>query len=88
MDYGCGDGKLSALISLHSQSVLGVDPSKSMLVVAGKRYSGTRAAIVAFLKHFTQIQTGNIHNSKIAAKIVEGVDLDSDGIVDDAEIRE
>ena len=61
---------------------------KSMLVVAGKRYSGTRAAIVAFLKHFKEIQSGNIRNKKIMAKVVEGIDLDSDGIIDDAEIRE
>jgi len=61
---------------------------KSILVVAGKRYSGTRAAIVAFLRHFKEIQAGNVHNRKINAKVVEGVDLDSDGIIDDAEIRE
>ena len=61
---------------------------KSILVVAGKRHSGTRAAIVAFLKHFKEIQSGNVRNKKIHAKVVEGVDLDSDGIIDDAEIRE
>ncbi|MBI2663822.1 S-layer protein [Candidatus Woesearchaeota archaeon] len=61
---------------------------KSVLVVAGKRYSGTRAAIVAFLKHFKEISAGNVRNKKIAAKVVEGVDLDSDGIIDDAEVRE
>jgi len=61
---------------------------KSILVVAGKRYSGTRAAIVAFLKHFKEIQAGNVRNKKILAKVVEGIDLDSDGIIDDVEIRE
>lgn len=61
---------------------------KSILVVAGKRYSGTRAAIVAFLKHFKDIKAGNVRNKKVFAKVVEGVDLDSDGIIDDAEIRE
>tara|TARA_B100000315_G_scaffold252712_1_gene290047 strand:- start:660 stop:1592 length:933 start_codon:yes stop_codon:yes gene_type:complete len=61
---------------------------KGILVVAGKRYSGTRAAIVAFLKHFKEIVSGNVHNRKIMAKVVEGIDLDSDGIIDDAEIRE
>lgn len=62
--------------------------NKHVLVVAGKRYSGTRAAIIAFLKHFKEITEGNIHNRKIKARVVEGVDLDSDGIVDDIEFRE
>lgn len=64
------------------------NPEKSVLVVAGKRHSGTRAAIVAFLKHFNEIKEGNVRNRKVAAKVVEGIDLDSDGIIDDAEIRE
>lgn len=61
---------------------------KSILVVAGKRFSGTRAAIIAFLKDFSKITAGNIHNKSIMAKVVEGIDLDSDGIIDDVEIRE
>jgi len=61
---------------------------KSILVVAGKRHSGTRAAIIAFLKHFKEITAGNVYNKNIMAKVVEGVDLDSDGIVDDVEVRE
>ena len=64
------------------------NPEKTILVVAGKRHSGTRAAIVAFVKHFDEISSGNVRNRKIHAKVVEGVDLDSDGIIDDAEIRE
>jgi len=58
------------------------------LVVAGKRFSGTRAAIIAFLKGFKKITDGNIHNAGIHAKVVEGIDLDSDGIIDDIEFRE
>lgn len=61
---------------------------KNILLVAGKRYSGTRAAIIAFLKNFKRITEGNIHNPKIKAKVFEGVDLDSDGIIDDVEERE
>ncbi|MGB9748849.1 MAG: S-layer protein [Candidatus Woesearchaeota archaeon] len=60
----------------------------SVFVIAGKRYSGTRAAIVAILKHFDKVTAGNIYNPKIPAKIVEGIDYDSDGIVDDAEFIE
>jgi len=61
---------------------------KYILVVAGKRFSGTRAAIIAFLKDFKKITNGNIHNPSIKAKVVEGIDLDSDGIIDDIEFRE
>ena len=64
------------------------NPDRNVLVVAGKRYSGTRAAIVALLRNFEEMSSGNLHNRKVHAKVVEGVDLDSDGIVDDAEIRE
>lgn len=61
---------------------------KYILVVAGKRFSGTRAAIIAFLKGFKKITQGNVHNPNILAKVVEGIDLDSDGIIDDIEFRE
>ena len=61
---------------------------KSVLVVAGKRFSGTRAAIIAFLKDFKKITNGNVHNPSIKAKVVEGIALDSDGIIDDVEFRE
>ena len=61
---------------------------KFVLVVAGKRFSGTRAAIIAFLKDFKKITSGNVHSPSIMAKVVEGIDLDSDGIIDDIEFRE
>ncbi len=61
---------------------------KSILVVAGKRHSGTKAAIIAFLKNFKEIQKGNKYTEKIKAKVVEGIDGDSDGIVDDVEFKE
>jgi hypothetical protein len=61
---------------------------KHILLVAGKRFSGTRAAIIAFLKYFKEITKGNLKNPKVKAKIVEGIDRDSDGIVDDVEFKE
>ncbi|HLC64728.1 MAG TPA: helix-turn-helix domain-containing protein [Candidatus Nanoarchaeia archaeon] len=64
------------------------NPDKQILVVAGKRHSGTKAAIIAFLKNFREIRQGNKFNQKVMAKIVEGLDKDSDGIVDDVEFRE
>jgi DNA-binding PadR family transcriptional regulator len=71
--------------------VLGKNPfnkEKSILVVAGKRYSGTRAAIIAFLRYFKELSKGNSNNVRVKARVVEGVDRDSDGIVDDVEFRE
>lgn len=64
------------------------NPKKQILLVAGKRYAGTRAVTIAFLKYFNEIFAGNKFNDKILAKVVEGVDLDSDGIIDDIEILE
>ena len=43
---------------------------------------------LAFLKHFEEICNGNKHASRIYAKVIEGYDLDSDGIVDAVEILE
>jgi hypothetical protein len=65
-----------------------LNKDKYILVVAGKRFSGTRAAIIAFLKDFKKVTNGNVNNPNIKAKVVEGVDLDSDGIIDDIEFRE
>lgn len=62
--------------------------TKKILYIAGNRYSGTRACIIAFLTKFKEITEGNKYNPKIEAKVVEGIDMDSDGIVDNVEIKE
>ena len=59
-----------------------------IIVIAGRRHYGTRAAIIAFLKNFDEICNGNVYNRKIFAKVVEGIDLDSDGIVDNVKFLE
>lgn len=59
-----------------------------IIVIAGKRFSGTRAAVLAFVKHFEEVSRGNRYDSKIAAKVVKGVDVNSDGIVDEVEFLE
>src|SRR3989344_4261466 len=51
-----------------------LNKDKSILIVAGKRFSGTRASIIAFLKHFKRLAAGNIHNSNVMANVVEGID--------------
>ncbi len=60
----------------------------SILVVAGKRHFGTKAAVIAFLKNFDQIMEGNKYNPAIFAHVVEGVDADSDGIIESVEFKE
>lgn len=57
------------------------DPEKKILVIAGRRYSGTRAAILSFIKKFDEIEKKSVH-------VVEGQDTDFDGIVDDVKILE
>ena len=92
------EGKIKSTISneFYPQDECGLivkakspfNKEKYVIVVAGKRFSGTRAAIIAFLKDFKKVTNGNIHNTNIKAKVVEGIDLDSDGIIDDIEFRE
>ncbi|MBI2583954.1 MAG: S-layer protein [Candidatus Aenigmarchaeota archaeon] len=57
------------------------DNKKKLLLVAGKRYSGTRAAIIALMKNFEVLKGKK-------SIVVQGIDKDYDGIVDDAEILE
>ncbi len=64
------------------------DAEKYVLVVAGLRHAGTKAAILAFLHSFDELVEGNRHNKRIQAKVVEGIDRDSDGVIDDVEIVE
>ncbi len=64
------------------------NPKKYILLIAGKRYAGTRSVIIAFLKHFKEIIKGNNNNPKVFAKIVEGIDKDADGVVDEVEFLE
>ncbi len=61
---------------------------KFVLIIAGKRYAGTKAVMIAFIKHFKEIAKGNKFNDKVFAKVIEGIDLDSDGIVDEIEVLE
>ena len=61
---------------------------KSILLLAGLRNAGTKAAILAFLKYFEKIKQGNSFNSWYFSNVVEGLDINSDGIVDDVEFLE
>ncbi len=64
------------------------NPKKWILVVAGKRYAGTRAVTLAFTKYFSELAKGNSIKPDIPARVVEGLDRDADGIVDDVRFVE
>ncbi len=57
------------------------DERKEIIVIAGKRYSGTKAAVLAFMQKFDEIE-------KKSFSIVEGLDNDGDGEVDSVRVLE
>jgi len=59
------------------------NPRKEVMVMAGKRFKGTRAAVMALIKHIPELEKGNTYNPSIIAKVVRGIDRDADGIIDD-----
>ncbi len=61
---------------------------KQILFLAGIRNSGTKAVILSFLKQFSKIKEVNLYDNKSYSKVIEGVDLDSDGQIDDIEVLE
>jgi len=65
-----------------------MNENTQVLVVAGNTYLGTRAAVLAFIKYTDQIANGNSINRNIVASVVSGLDVNSDGLVDDVEFLE
>jgi DNA-binding transcriptional ArsR family regulator len=65
----------------------GKDEEKYILVLSGIRFAGTRAAILALVKHMREVQTGNKFDGGVA-RIVRGIDKDADGRIDDVEFLE
>ena len=63
-------------------------PNRAILVIAGKRNAGTRAAIIGLIKQTHEMAKPNKFDERLHARIVEGLDLDGDGIIDDVEIKE
>ncbi|MBS3067725.1 S-layer protein [Candidatus Micrarchaeota archaeon] len=62
--------------------------NKRIMVVGGLNHHGTRAAIFAIIKKMKEVESGNMHNPKAIAKVVEGFDENGDGIVDAVEVLE
>ena len=64
------------------------NPGSRILVMAGKRFPGTRATVLACIRHMDGILKGNRHRPEAKAKVVRGFDMDGDGIIDEAEFLE
>jgi len=58
-----------------------------ILVLSGIRFKGTRAAVMALIKRMREVENGNNLNGGVA-RVVRGIDKDSDGRVDDVEFLE
>ena len=64
------------------------NPKKEVLVLAGKRFDGTRSAILALIKYLKNIEKGNDFEPSKIAKVVQGIDKDADGRIDDVKFLE
>ncbi len=58
------------------------DPEHFILLLAGRRFIGTQASVLALIKNTTEAITTNLKDGKTHAKVVRGVDADGDGKVD------
>jgi len=61
---------------------------KEILLLAGKGFTGSRAAVLGLSKYNKEVSKGNSVDSNVIARVVRGIDIDSDGIVDDVEFLE
>jgi len=61
---------------------------RTILFLAGKRNVGTKAAVLALMQNTLEIIKPNKFNEARIAHVVEGLDLDSDGLIDSVEILE
>ncbi len=65
-----------------------MNQENQVIVIAGNTYQGTRAAVLAFIKYTNEIAKGNSMNQNVIARVVSGLDVNSDGLVDDVEFIE
>jgi len=75
------EGAIQLIVNPNNQQ-------KKALVIAGNSYLGTRAAVLGFIKYTDEIARGNTNNRSIVSRVVTGVDLNSDGLVDDVQFLE
>lgn len=65
-----------------------IEPQFKILVLAGKRFQGTRAAVIAFINYLDKVLQGNKFDRSVKAHVVRGYDVDGDGVIDDVEFLE
>ncbi len=61
---------------------------KYIMIIAGRKFWGTKAAVLAFTIKFDELCSGNSYDKNTQARIVDGLDLDNDGEVDFVEFLE
>ncbi|MBI4021100.1 MAG: hypothetical protein HY369_02565 [Candidatus Aenigmarchaeota archaeon] len=64
------------------------DPTGKVLLLAGKRFPGTRSAVLGFINNTDKVLAGNKFDPSLVSRVVKGYDIDGDGIVDSAELLE
>ncbi len=62
--------------------------NKEILFLSGKGFRGTLSSVIAFTNHLKEFAKGNEYDNNVFAKVVRGVDEDSDGIIDEVEFLE
>jgi DNA-binding transcriptional ArsR family regulator len=78
---GEDEGAIQMIVNPMSQE-------SRVIVIAGNSYLGTRAAVLAFIKYTDEIAKGNSMNRNVVARVMSGLDVNSDGLVDDVEFLE
>lgn len=61
---------------------------KKILFTGGMNYQSTRAAVLAVVTKWKEIEKGNTFDSSVIARVVEGFDEDGDGVIDNVEFLE
>jgi DNA-binding transcriptional ArsR family regulator len=78
---GEDEGAVQLIVNPNNQNA-------KAFVIAGNSYLGTRAAVLAFIKYTDEIARGNMGNKAVVARVVTGIDVNSDGLVDDVQFLE
>jgi len=65
-----------------------LDAKSKILTLAGNTHLGTAASVIGFVKYTERVAEGNSSSKEKIARVVKGVDLDSDGLIDDVEFLE
>ena len=92
------DGKpwgIKGKLDIYSDDTVGLitkiphplNKDKTIIYIAGVRYIGTKAAVIAITRHWKQVLS-RFTGQKEFFSIVQGFDLDGDGKIDSIEIIE